>query len=71
MRTGEDILREMARNKIKRKEERIERKEIRDVNKDIEKNIEMMIGDNNEIRPWDARKVKNPFFKQTSQILSP
>ena len=69
MRTGEYILSEMKKNKMIRKKEREERKEIREVNKDIVKNIEMMIEDNNEIRFLEAKKVKNPFFKETCQKL--
>ena len=71
MRTGEYILSEMMKNKMKRKEERGERKEIREVNKDIVKNIEMMSEFNNDIEFWKARKVKNPFYKEPCKKLNP
>ena len=71
MRTGEYILSEMMKSKMKRKKEREERKEIREVNKDIVRNIEMISEDNNEIKFWKAKKVKNPFFKEAYQKINP
>ena len=70
MRTGEEIFSEILKIKSRRKEERGERNVIRDVNKDIVRNIEM-IKSGDEIWPWDAKKVKNPFFKQPNEKNSP